>query len=266
MAPGVARGAEHGEPVGIAHVVAEGDDRGRPELGQQALERPRACRRRSAAGGPRPAGPGSGPDRAPGSSRSTSSIAATTAARAATRSSAWRTWNATDGPLALDEQPGRPSRAPRGRARARISAGSTRRLVAGAERRHEAGRAAAPRERPGLQPVVAQVADAADPDPRRDVGRGPAGQDRDGDPLGPGGGDAGEPAEGAPRERHDDRRAGVARALGERAVEVGDDEQPPGSRRQPGDRSDARSRPRLGDRRSRRDVDARAGSSSVRPP
>ena len=71
-------------------------------------------------------------------------MAATTAARAATRSSAWRTWNATDGPLrSTNSQAGRPRTS--GTRAASDSAGLERGLVAGTERRHEAGRIAAAR-------------------------------------------------------------------------------------------------------------------------
>ena len=54
-----------------------------------------------------------------------------------------------------------------------------------------------------------------------DVGRGPPGQDRDRERSGRVGGDAGQATQRPPGERHDRRGAGVARALGQRPVEVG---------------------------------------------
>ena len=191
----------------------------------------------------------------------------TTAARAAATSSAWRTWNATDGPL-----------------RSTNSHGGAPELGGDARREH-LGRVAVDVEAPGrsstasrsarpprgsvavLQPVVAEVLDAADPDARRDVGHDPAGQDRDVQPPGPGGRDAAasrRSARWASGSMWADGR--VARPDRQRPVEVGDDEQ-----RRPG-RDQARRAPRRSRRpdearrraaappapaRSRRDVDAR---------
>ena len=45
--------------------------------------------------------------------------------------------------------------------------------------------------------------------------------------VGPHGGDAGQATQGAPGERHDSRGRRVARALGQRPVEVAHDEQAP---------------------------------------
>ena len=84
----------------------------------------------------------------------------------------------------------------------------------------------------------------------------------------------GEPAQRATGERHDGRGARIARALGERAVEVGDDEQ---AARAPGQRGDgamaarSRSMPSTAGRaaarpRSRRDVDPRQDRLEAVPP
>jgi hypothetical protein len=89
-----------------------------------------------------------------------------------------------------------------------------------------------------LQAVVAQVDDPADPDAARDVGGGPAGEDGHGEAVGVGRREPGQPADGSTGERDDRRRTRIARALGEGAVEVGDDEQATRSRAEPGDRSD----------------------------
>ena len=225
-APACARRAQHREAVGVAAVVAEGHDGRRPELGQQRLEglalatrRPRPevdhqtaavvrevvrrqtrCRPRRWPPRPRPARP--------------------------TRSSAWRTWNATDGPLrSTNSQAGRAEDL--GHARGEHLGRCQRRFVAGTERGLDAGRVAAARERAGLEAVVAEIDDAADADPGGDVGRGPTGQDRHRHAVGPCRRDAGQPAQRAASERDDRRRRRVARALGQRPVEVAHDEQPP---------------------------------------
>ena len=168
---------------------------------------------------------------------------------------AWRTWNATDGPLrSTNSQSGRSrssgTRVARRSAGAWAAAWSPRYVVT------IDCRAPAARVRPVLEPVVAEVADAADPDARGDVGGGPTGQDGDGDTLRPACGDPGQPAQGALGGWHDDRRARVARADGQRPVEVGDDEERPGRA--------IETRPDRWRPGSRRDVDP--GRSIVLPP
>ena len=91
---------------------------------------------------------------------------------------------------------------------------------------------------PRLEAVIAEIRDATDTDARGDVGGRPAGQDRDRDALRPCLRDPGQPPERASGERHDRRRAGVSRALGQGPVEVGDDEQPAGPTGQRGDGGD----------------------------
>ena len=90
---------------------------------------------------------------------------------------------------------------------------------------------AAPREAPRLQPVIAQVGHAPDTDPRRDITRRPAGEDGDRDALRLVCCYTGQPSQRPPGERDDRRGARIARALGQRAVEVGHDQQPTGQRR-----------------------------------
>ena len=128
------------------------------------------------------------------------------------------------GTLALDEQPGRRAEDLR-HAPGEDLGGFERVVVAGTERRDEAGRITAARERPRLEAVIAEVGQAADADPRRDIQRGPAGQDGDGEPLRVSGRHARQSSEGPARQGHDGGRARIARALGQRAVEVGHDEQ-----------------------------------------
>jgi hypothetical protein len=72
--------------------------------------------------------------------------------------------------------------------------------------------------------MVAEVRQAADADPTRHVGGGPAREDRDRDPARRCLGGAGQATERPPGERHDGRGTRVARALGQRPVEVGDDQ------------------------------------------
>ena len=179
--PGVARRAEDREPVGVAQVVAEGHDRRRPELRQQALERPRACRRRSAAGGRRPAGRGSGRARAPAARGRRSSMAATTAARAGDPVVGLADVERDRRALALDEQPGRPAEH-LGDARWRaVSAGSTRRLVAGRGTSSRGGTGGRRRANvPALQAVVAEIARCRrrGPAPRRRPRSGRSGSRR----------------------------------------------------------------------------------------
>ena len=199
---------------------------------------PRACRPRSAAAGRRRAARGSGPGRAAASSRSTSAMAASTAARAAARSSAWRTWNATDGPLrSTNSQAGRPSSS--GTRVASTSAGASDASWPARNVVCDAGRVAAAPERAGLQAVVAEVADAADADPCRDVRRrfARSGSRRDTR--------SGRAAATRASRRRARRASGtisrgrrVARALGQRPVEVAHDEQAPRPRPQPADRAD----------------------------
>ena len=111
-ATGRRRGMDGIEGVAVAQVVAEARSPRPAGGGRRADRRPRACRRRPRDAGPRRSGPGTAPGRGrrgpPGPPPC--AMAARTAARAAGTSSACRTWNATDGALALDEQPGgRPS-------------------------------------------------------------------------------------------------------------------------------------------------------------
>ena len=134
--------------------------------------------------------------------------------------------------LVLDEQP---RRAPE---ELRHAAGEPlgrldRRVMPRLERGGQALRPPAAGVVAELEAVVAEVADPADPDPRSGIGRGPAGQDRDGQPLRPCRGDAGQPAQRDPGQRNDRGRGRVARALGQRAVEVGQDEQAAGPIDQP---------------------------------
>ena len=90
----------------------------------------------------------------------------------------------------------------------------------------------------GLQTVVAEIEDAADAHPGGHVGRRPTGQDRHRHAVGPRRRDARQPAQRAASERDDRRRAGVARALGQGAVEIAHDEQPPRARSELPDRPD----------------------------
>ena len=140
-------------------------------------------------------------------------MAASTAARAATRSSAWRTWKATEGPLrSTNSHAGVPRTS--GTRVASTSAGASE-----SRGRHgkwfEAGRVPAAPERTRLKAVVAEIDDAADPGPRRDVGRGPTGQDRYATRVGrpaaspPAGGARAERAERWPRPGSRDPSASV---------------------------------------------------------
>jgi hypothetical protein len=109
----LARSAQDRERIRVAAVVAERDHRGRFDLGQQALERLTL-----AAGGP-------WPEIDHESSPVVGEVVLGELAidRAADRSSACRTWKATDGPLrSTNSQPGRPSSS--GTRVARRSAGS----------------------------------------------------------------------------------------------------------------------------------------------
>src|SRR6185503_1608360 len=114
------------------------------------------------------------------------------------------------------------------------------RFVAGTERRHDPGRATTARVRAVLQPVVTQVGQSADTDATRYVGGRATREDRHRDPVRCCLGGPGQATQRSPGERHDLGGTGVARALGQRPVEVGDDEEaarPPG---EVGDRPDAR--------------------------
>ena len=178
-----------------------------------------------------------GRDRARGRGRrgrsraSTAAMAARTAARAAGMSSAWRTWNATDGPLrSTNSHGGAPSAVddPGGQrlgvtARSRSNPGSGVTTI---------GAAAAAREPAVLEPVVAEVVDAADPRPLGDIGDGPPGQDRD--------------LDAAPAGRRRSRRAGAA----------------PGGHRARSARPPGRASRATACRRSRR----RPGAAGGRPP
>ena len=173
-----------------------------------------------------------------------------------TRSSAWRTWKATDGPLrSTNSQAGRP-RTPGTRV-ARMLGRLERGVVTGTERGDQAlGRAPPRGEGAGLQAVVAEIADATDPDPACDVRRRPTGQDRDREARsGRSAAIPRQPAQGAAGQRHDDGGGRIARALGQRAVEVGHDEQAARSVRiEARQRRGASMAATAG---SRRDVDAR---------
>ncbi len=124
------------------------------------------------------------------------------------------------GALALDEQPGRRAEDLRD-APGEDLGGYERVVVAGPEGRDEARRIPAPRERSRLEAVIAEIGQAADAHPRRDIECGPAGQDGDGESFRMPGGHAGKPSERAAGQGHDGGRARIARALGQRAVEVG---------------------------------------------
>ena len=159
------------EGVRVAEVVAERDDRAGPVALDQAAPPPRPCRRRPRAAGP----PRIDRDTARARGRrdraaaSTPPIASNTAARAAGMSSAWRTWNATDAPLrSTNSHGGRPSSSATPEASA--SAVTPWRLECRARRRRRStlGRPATLEPR-RLQPVVAEVLDATDPRPGRDV-------------------------------------------------------------------------------------------------
>ena len=114
---------------------------------------------------------------------------------AAGMSSAWRTWNATDGPLrSTNSHGGEPSDAATPAASA-SACGAWRRTPP----RRDGDLAA--RRRAGaavLEPVVAEIVDAADAGALGDVGDGPSGQDGDGEPVRPGRSDRGHPAQGPP--------------------------------------------------------------------
>ena len=86
------------------------------------------------------------------------------------------------------------------------------------------GRGAA-RQRPGLDPVVAVVCDAAHPDAAGDVARGAPGQDDDAQPIGLRVGAACEAAESGTGPRNEPRRGRLEDDRRERAVEVGHDQQ-----------------------------------------
>ena len=133
--------------------------------------------------------------------------------------------------LALDEEPGRVAEED-GDAIRETGRGLVRVLVAGGERGDDARRAGAARIRPALQTMITEIDDPAHAHPGRYIGRGPAGEDRDADAFGMGGCDTDEPAESALGERHDARGARVARRLRECAVEVCDNKEPPGPRRE----------------------------------
>ena len=168
-------------------------------------------------------------------------MASTTAARAAATSSAWRTWNATDGPLRSTNSHGGDTELggdPAGQDRGRVAMRVERRVRDDTQPL----RATAARQRPVLQPMIAEVLDAADPHPARDVRHDPTGQDGDVDPPRSLGRDARERAQAALGERLDDGDRRVARADRQGAVEVDDDEQrAPGGAR--GDRAPTRHRP-----------------------
>ena len=112
------------ERVDVADLVAEDHDRARAVPRDQPLDRLALA---AGSGRPqvhdRPAAVVGEAVVARGRSRaSTAAIAATTAARAAATSSAWRTWNATDGPLRSTNSHGGDPSSSRRRA-ARIAAG-----------------------------------------------------------------------------------------------------------------------------------------------
>jgi hypothetical protein len=74
--------------------------------------------------------------------------------------------------------------------------------------------------------VIAEVLDAADPDPAGEVGDGPPAQDDDLEPLGPGGCDVGQAPQRGASEGFDPGGHRIERDPREGAVEVGHDEEP----------------------------------------
>jgi hypothetical protein len=128
--------------------------------------------------------------------------------------------------LPFDEQPARAAQE-LGHAPGQALGRCVGRLVAGSERGRDAARAGTARVGPGLQPVVAEIGDPADPGPGGHVGRGPAGQHDDRHAVRSRGRDRGQPSQGSLGERDDARRARIARRNRERAVEVGHDEESP---------------------------------------
>ena len=146
---------------------------------------------------------------------STAAIAARTAARAAGMSSAWRTWNATDGPLRSTNSHG-------GDAELAGDAGGERlgvRRVAlepGLRRDHDRARGRRAASRPCWSPWSPRYSMPPTRVALGDVGDGPAGQDRDVEPVRPAPRRP-PPAGAAPAARRGSMRAAPGRASRARA-------------------------------------------------
>ena len=110
--------------------------------------------------------------------------------------------------------------------------------MAGTERGLDSSRVAAARERCRPGDRGRRDRGCRRRGPGGHVGRSPTGQDRHRHAVGPCRRDASQPAQCAASERDDRRRRGVARALGQGAVEIAHDEQPPRACSQPPDRPD----------------------------
>ena len=143
--------------------------------------------------------------------------------------------------LALDEQPRRASEL-LGDARCERLGGDAVGLEAGLDDGGDGVRRPAPVQPRGLQAVVAEILDAPDPGPGRHVGHRAPGEDGGVQPARPRGRDAGQPAQRPTSAGIDARRRGVARAGGQRAVEVGDEQQWPRRGHEPVERRGDRSR------------------------
>ncbi len=133
-------------------------------------------------------------------------------------------------PLVLDEEPG-------WLAERRSDGSADRTSVTGSARPHDRvlrhddplGRLAA-RKGPDLEPMIAQVADAADPDTSRDIARRSTREDRDLEALRPRVGDPRKTPHGAAATGLDPCPHRVTDDRSEGPVEVADDEQSPGRR------------------------------------
>ena len=127
-------------------------------------------------------------------------------------------------PLAFDEQPGGGNQRLLDTGREGLGR-VTVDVVGRVGRRDQPLRTGTAREDAVLEPVVAEILHAADPDACRDVGHDPPGQDGHVEAVGPCRGDATETAQRTLGERLDPRDCRVARADREGAVEIDDDEE-----------------------------------------